>query len=430
MNKNNNGSITIILLLFSSFIFLFFAIFFNEFIVDLINPHHPLLQITREKIRVVQRNFFIIFAVFITLTFLVIKIKKIRDIGSKEMTSNVMLSILILFVPIFIFENLLYPFVRRKTTIFIENTQLGWKLRPDTFDWWGGVKVKINQKGLRGPLLPYKKPNSIKRILFLGDSVTFGYMLEDDEKIYPYLIQTYINSDKGKEIVQCINAGVDGYSSWQESIYLEREGINYNPDLVVIGFVLNDVTERFLLKRFGGEGIGSQLQETIEKKGWWLKRNSNIYIAVSNIIARLRFGKDIKKGAIEKEVLDVHALIDHPNRKDVMNAWEITLKNLEKIISFCKEKNIEILLVVFPYNFQFDDISRFSLPQTKLQEFAERHQIHFIDMLNYLYDKTQLQNEKVNDYLLDEDHLSYKGHIVTAEVIVDYILRKNLLKNF
>ena len=428
MKKIDNRSITINLLMFSSFILLFFAVFFNEYLIDLTNPHHPLLEITRLKIRQAQFMFFVAFIIIFASANLIKKIKGLKEI--KDIVPNLLLSLLIIFLPIFILENVLNPFVRRKTTIFMEDSHLGWKLRPNSFDYWGGVKMKVNEKGLTGPVLEYKKPKDIKRILFLGNSVTFGYMLEDHKKTFPFLVQSYINRKMGRKCIQCINAAVGGYSPWQEFIYLENEGVKYNPDLVVIGFVLNDITEKFLLKRFGGIGIGSQLQETIEKKGNWLKQNSNIYIALTNFIARLRYGRDIKKGAVRKEILNINTLINNPNRDDVLKAWEITLTNLEKIILFCKEENIKVLLVVFPFTFQFDNILELSLPQKRMHIFAEQHQIPFIDMLPIYNEKIKSQSKNISDYFLDQNHLLYKGNVVVAETIVSYIFKSNLLMDF
>ena len=36
--------------------------------------------------------------------------------------------------------------------------------------------------------------------------------------------------------------------------WLERAGWSYEPDLIVVGFVLNDLTELLSLVRYGGQG--------------------------------------------------------------------------------------------------------------------------------------------------------------------------------
>ena len=91
------------------------------------------------------------------------------------------------FLPISILELSLRPFfeLKTKTTIFVRDDVLGWRLRPNSNDIWGGVRVKINGKGLRGPELAYSKPPDVLRILYLGDSVTFGYTLNSYTETFP-----------------------------------------------------------------------------------------------------------------------------------------------------------------------------------------------------------------------------------------------------
>jgi len=46
--------------------------------------------------------------------------------------------------------------------------------------------------------------------------------------------------------VEVVNAGVPGYTTWQELEFLERYGLDMEPDLVVLAFVLNDLFPTYL----------------------------------------------------------------------------------------------------------------------------------------------------------------------------------------
>ena len=85
--------------------------------------------------------------------------------------------------------------------------------------------------------------------------MTFGYRLKSYKQTFPYLIENLLE-DKSVYEVETINSGVGSYSPWQEYTFFSTEGIKYEPDLVVVSFVLNDVTEKLGLKMFGGEGEG------------------------------------------------------------------------------------------------------------------------------------------------------------------------------
>lgn len=62
--------------------------------------------------------------------------------------------------------------------------------------------------------------------------------------------------------MEAINAGVGGYSAWQEYEYLRSRGVTLDPDMVVVGFVLNDVTENMDLVQFAGRWEGAQLLQS------------------------------------------------------------------------------------------------------------------------------------------------------------------------
>jgi len=88
------------------------------------------------------------------------------------------------------------------------------------------VHYDINAKGLRGPEVAYEKPEYMYRILFLGDSHTFGFGVPLNQQ-FPALIGGYFPG------VDVVNMGVSGYGIDQELLQLTREGFRYHPNLVI-----------------------------------------------------------------------------------------------------------------------------------------------------------------------------------------------------
>ena len=43
--------------------------------------------------------------------------------------------------------------------------------------------VAINERGFRGPVVPYERTPGKHRLVFLGDSITFGYGVRDEEVV-------------------------------------------------------------------------------------------------------------------------------------------------------------------------------------------------------------------------------------------------------
>lgn len=88
------------------------------------------------------------------------------------------------------------------------------------------VHYDINSKGLRGPEVAFDKPEYMYRVLFLGDSHTFGFGVPESQH-FSTLIGGYFPG------VEVINMGVSGYGIDQELLRLTREGFQYHPNLVI-----------------------------------------------------------------------------------------------------------------------------------------------------------------------------------------------------
>jgi len=103
-----------------------------------------------------------------------------------------------------------------------------WRLRPRVR--MGDGIEPINSMGFRGPEFSEEKSPGLKRIITLGDSVTFGGAIS-----YPQLLAGCL--DGGWEV---INAGVPGYSVVQGWKLYENRIAKLKPDVVTIMFGWND----------------------------------------------------------------------------------------------------------------------------------------------------------------------------------------------
>ncbi len=429
MNRYYRSDPARILLLGAGATLIALAGVYNEFLFAFLDRTPPLEVATVQKIRSVQLHFLLTGLVFFAVAESMKRISWLGSFMNRRLVTKMLLSLLVTFLLIFIPEVSLRPFAvftDPKTTIYIRDAELGWKHRPNSEDVWRDIVVKINGKGLRGPELDYAKPDGVIRILYLGDSVTFGDGLESYEQTFPYVIESIFKS-KFKTPIETINAGVSGYDAGQEYIYLSREGIKYSPDLVVVAFNLNDVTEKFGLLRFGGSGEGWQLSHTYSSNFQWLRDNSSIWYFVRKTGATVRFGRDTQAGAKRQETLDVKSLVDYPDRQDVMNAWQTTFEELRSTFDFCRERGIPVALVVFPWRFQFADVSGQAGPQKVVRQYAEGNGIPVLDLLPILAERMKQQGKKPEDYFLDSNHLSRFGNQIASEVIGSFIEKQGLL---
>jgi lysophospholipase L1-like esterase len=99
--------------------------------------------------------------------------------------------------------------------------------------------IQLNDEGFRvaGSIGP-KRPASI-RIVCLGDSWTFGMNVNDDQT-YPARLEQILRRTYPDHDVEVINLGMLGYSSYQGLALLQHRALALRPDVVVLGFAMND----------------------------------------------------------------------------------------------------------------------------------------------------------------------------------------------
>jgi GDSL-like Lipase/Acylhydrolase family len=127
--------------------------------------------------------------------------------------------------------------------LFLTDAVRGQRFAPNYDGWFAGVPVHINNLGFRDPR-DYSLPKGQKtfRIVFLGDSVTFGHS-SVYEHTYPYLLEQRLKQWRPEVDWQVWNLGVPGYNTSQELAHLEEIGRQFAPDLVIVGFFENDLVD-------------------------------------------------------------------------------------------------------------------------------------------------------------------------------------------
>ena len=123
--------------------------------------------------------------------------------------------------------------------LFVMDDELGYRLRPDLHQPANDdhAEIAINGHGLRDEERPWEKPAGTRRVLVLGDSFAFTSGPADTG------FCAALERELG-EGVDVINSGVPGWTTTQQAIYLARDGLRYDPDVIVVAcFVGNDVAE-------------------------------------------------------------------------------------------------------------------------------------------------------------------------------------------
>ena len=110
------------------------------------------------------------------------------------------------------------------------------------------VTVHINSKGLRDVEREYAKPPGTLRVLMLGDSFVEAAQVEMEQNMSSRL-QTCL-AERLDRPVEVINTGVSFYGPGDELVFLQSEGLKYQPDLVLTGFFVGNDFENIQHKEY------------------------------------------------------------------------------------------------------------------------------------------------------------------------------------
>jgi lysophospholipase L1-like esterase len=305
--------------------------------------------------------------------------------------------------------------------------------------------VRINSHGQHDDEIPVEKPSREYRILMLGDSVTMGDGVPLPETFSSQLEALLKAESTDYDAVQVINTGVHGYSTSQELGVLKRS-LEFAPDLVVLGFCMNDVTEPFVTNLdLGGVGLDYHgVQQTPNPLMGYLLNETG----TGRLLQKMRAKDASRATAKRSELYDVRAMARAGRAEPRFNeAWELILRDLDAIHGIAKSKELPLLLVVFPFTFQLSDPEA-RQPQEILQTYAATRGIDLIDFTEVferlVFEDTSLRADivargygpeqvesffdwRTREYFFDDDHLTAAGHRVVAQVLRDYLMSKRLL---
>lgn len=181
--------------------------------------------------------------------------------------------------------------------------KLEYELIPNSSTYLDDVWYRINQDGLRDTVYPREKPANTFRIAAVGDSMTFGLALEMPDTWPKQLEQKLRRSQANVEV---LNFGVMGYDTTQEAEQIQSKILPYTPDLIIIGYSLNDIgllsRERRELKQYHGyekfftTGIGFFDRAL---------KHSKLHMFLKNRIFLLRTGAYQKRSPYSKDGMKV-----------------------------------------------------------------------------------------------------------------------------
>jgi lysophospholipase L1-like esterase len=198
------------------------------------------------------------------------------------------------------------------------NPEMGHEHVPNGQAHLMGTDVRINSGGLRSPEIAAERLPGMRRLLVLGDSLTFGWGVEEPDTYSRVLERMLDASGRPYEV---INAGVGNYNTSQQVAWFAERGVRYQPDEVILAFYINDA------------------EPTPRRSEAWLAGRSYLYVLAASAWDALLRAVGMKKNLVEYYT-DLYA-DDNPG-------WQACQNSLDRLIDMCRARGIGIRLVLLP----------------------------------------------------------------------------------
>ncbi len=307
--------------------------------------------------------------------------------------------------------------------------------------------IKTNSLGLRNPEITFPKPANLKRILFLGDSFTIGWGVNEIDT-FPRVVENLLNQSQielsADTRVESINAGLTGTGPGYYYTFLKHQGLALDPDIVVVNFYMfNDLPENSNYSDWVEinedglpEKIISKLDYVDPVSGYFFPKNTPFKYKIP-ILRNLHLFNFTSDKIFPEEDFDptieiskLRICLYKSECRDLDIAKEKTKKLFLGIKKLLDEKNKKLLVVFIPSEFQtnrnarvkYIPISLFpsekEYPYILFKEFFDNNNITYLDLRP---DFTKLGSD--DSYYELDDHWNAKGHSVAAAAISDKLIQ-------
>ena len=222
---------------------------------------------------------------------------------------------------------------------------------PNSSGVFMGVPVGINSIGLRNREIGLVAAGTT-RVMMLGDSLTFGWGVKEEDTP-SRLLETVLNGgSQGAPKYEVINTGVGNYNTQMEVTYFMTKGIELKPDVVVLNYFIND----------------AEPTPRRHEVGWG--EYSQAYVVLASAvdkISRIFLGRADWKAYYRGLYED-----DQPG-------WTEGQDAMRRLISFCREHGIKLVLVNYP---ELHEVKQYPFPEVTgaVEKIAESEGVPFLDL--------------------------------------------------
>jgi hypothetical protein len=302
----------------------------------------------------------------------------------------------------------------------------------------------ISSQGLRDREFAIPRPPDTFRVLMLGDSVAFGANV-DATATFPKRLETLLAGRTAS--VEVVNAGVSGYSTYNQLHHYLEHSRHFEPQLVVVAICLNDVVNPRLHWNYTREAVRVP-EEAIPNREYdrehvlpllekrfdparlarvhpFALRHSALLDFVAHRLRRRELAERVARSAEQREVwlarrrwpvhltqedsLGIDVLMDYGSPE-----WQWLRGMLDRLAAAVDEDGGRLALLVLPLGYQLHPNYPF-LPQRHFERYCAERGVPCIDPLPRL--RQHRSSEVFRRRRAPDDdvwHLTELGHEVVA----------------
>ena len=202
-----------------------------------------------------------------------------------------------------------------------------------------------NAQGYRDRERPLSKPAGVHRVVNLGDSFAWGASVEFEDA-YPQRLERSLTRRR-HETWEVINLALPGMNTVDHAAQLTQEGFGYQPDVVLLGYVMNDSEDAQAAE---ARRAADWAQARPGPPGGFLNRSALFQFVSTRLWAT---AENRKRVAGYKSMYT-----------DAAPGWIAGRKALKSMGAACRERGIPFVVAIFPL---------FGNPLDKRYPFVELH---------------------------------------------------------
>ncbi|MEM3127233.1 MAG: SGNH/GDSL hydrolase family protein [Candidatus Woesearchaeota archaeon] len=268
--------------------------------------------------------------------------------------------------------------------------------------------ISYNSDGFRDYEFLVEKNNP--RIIVLGDSFTFGVGIENFSDTFPKKSEAKFAANNIS--VEVYNLGIQGYSTFDQLETLRSKGMKYDPDLVVVGFFLND---------FEGEESREEFKHLFYghitypyEIGAFLRAKSYLFYFFESRIFKILDAYNLRKTYVDylnSLYKDKKQLEDHK-------------KSFNEIVDLTEQRNASVVVLIFPVITDFSNYPLSNL-HNQVKSIAKERNVCVIDFLEVFKDQDP-KSLLVSSF---DSHMNEKAHEIVGEELTNFLIKMSFPKN-